>query len=143
MRHVRVVFLVTGLSLGLTVAAWSQGHVPGESGPGKLLFDVYCVSCHGAGAEGDGPLAADLRVPPADLTRLLDKAGAFPTDRVREAIDGRFEVRSHGTREMPVWGLTFQDRSRGNDQENEVEGRIDDLVAYLRSIQVEKPGRAD
>jgi mono/diheme cytochrome c family protein len=35
---------------------------------GQALFTANCVSCHGAGGQGDGPGAADARVRPADLT---------------------------------------------------------------------------
>jgi putative copper export protein/mono/diheme cytochrome c family protein len=35
---------------------------------GSTLFAQNCVSCHGAAATGDGPLAKGLSVPPADLT---------------------------------------------------------------------------
>jgi hypothetical protein len=77
-----------------------------------------------------------LRARPANLTTLSRKSdGSFPADEVREAIDGREKVRSHGMREMPVWGLSLQEQERDSDQEREVRGRIDDLVAYLRSIQ--------
>jgi hypothetical protein len=77
-----------------------------------------------------------LRVRPANLTNLSRKNdGSFPAEEVRDAIDGREEVRSHGMREMPVWGLSFQEQERDSDQEREVRGQIDDLVAYLRSIQ--------
>ncbi len=35
---------------------------------GKALYQAYCVSCHGPQGRGDGPAAASLPVPPADLT---------------------------------------------------------------------------
>lgn len=35
---------------------------------GATLFAANCVSCHGAGGQGDGPAAKSLPVPPADLT---------------------------------------------------------------------------
>jgi hypothetical protein len=44
----------------------------------------------------------------------------------------------HGAREMPVWGHTFQDRDRDNDQEPEVAERIKDLVAFVQSIQIQE-----
>jgi hypothetical protein len=58
---------------------------------------------------------------------------------VREAIDGRKEVRGHGRREMPVWGDAFQP-TEGDPLDPErvqtAEKRIDELVAYLRTLQV-------
>jgi len=35
---------------------------------GRQLFADHCASCHGAEGRGDGPAAANLRPPPADLT---------------------------------------------------------------------------
>ena len=35
---------------------------------GAALYSANCAACHGAGGHGDGPLAASLPVPPADLT---------------------------------------------------------------------------
>jgi mono/diheme cytochrome c family protein len=103
---------------------------------GEVLYRAHCAACHGSAAHGDGPVAGELKTPPTDLTWLRDDAGAFAADRSRRFIDGREEVRGHGSREMPIWGLTFQDWSRPEEQEDEVAGRIDDLVHYLRSIQI-------
>jgi hypothetical protein len=33
--------------------------------------------------------------------------GVFPFGRIYETIDGRVEIKSHGTREMPVFGYRF------------------------------------
>ncbi|MBI3275882.1 MAG: c-type cytochrome, partial [Methylocystis sp.] len=35
---------------------------------GQTTFQANCTGCHGVGGEGNGPLAKDLKVPPADLT---------------------------------------------------------------------------
>ena len=35
---------------------------------GRVHFEAHCVSCHGPGGQGDGPLAAGLDPPPLDLT---------------------------------------------------------------------------
>ena len=107
---------------------------------GELLFQAHCVACHGVDGRGDGPAAGDLRTRPADLTRLRRTADAgFPAERLHQVIDGRLELEGHGSREMPVWGLTFRERSRDDDQEAEASAVIDDLLAYLRSIQGAAP----
>lgn len=103
---------------------------------GKVSYRIYCQNCHGSNAEGDGPIAELLVVKSSDLTRLAEEnEGQFPSAEVYRVIDGRDSVRGHGSREMPIWGLTFQDPGRGSDQEIEVRERILDLVAFLRSIQ--------
>ena len=35
---------------------------------GARLYPEHCAGCHGAEGRGDGPAAAELRIPPADLT---------------------------------------------------------------------------
>lgn len=103
---------------------------------GSSTFQIYCASCHGRRADGDGPMAEFLRIPPKDLTRLAhEHGGTFPEDEAYSAIDGRRSIRGHGPREMPVWGFGFQVPGRDNDQEAEVRQRILDLMAFLRSIQ--------
>jgi mono/diheme cytochrome c family protein len=73
---------------------------------GAEMYKTWCASCHGPTGKGDGPAAAALKKPPADLTQLAKKnGGKFPTQRVRDYIDGTKEVASHGSRDMPVWGL--------------------------------------
>jgi mono/diheme cytochrome c family protein len=117
---------------------------PAESRPegsvarGRTSFRIYCASCHGAAAQGNGPVGAYLKIPPSDLTQLAAKnKGEFPADRVAASIDGRDELShpSHGPHDMPVWGMSFQTPGKDSDQEAEVRSRILDLTAFLRSIQ--------
>lgn len=132
---------VTGGALLTVLVAAGPAFEAGAAGDprvehGELLYRVHCASCHGATARGDGPVAADLKVTPPDLTRLAARhGGTFPRSEVYATIDGRTTVRAHGTRTMPVWGLTFQNRGSDRDQERDVDGRIRDLVAFLESIQ--------
>ena len=44
---------------------------PDRSGSGEALYRTHCVACHGERGRGDGPLAASLSPPPADLSRSL------------------------------------------------------------------------
>ncbi|MCB1032640.1 MAG: cytochrome c [Acidobacteria bacterium] len=103
---------------------------------GRSTFRVYCASCHGEEARGDGPMVEVLKVRPADLTRLSrDNEGEFPYLKTLRAIDGRADVISHGSRTMPVWGLTFRCLDCDTDQDKEVRERIQDLLAYLETLQ--------
>jgi hypothetical protein len=63
--------------------------------------------------------------------------GTFPFWRVYGVIDGREEVKGHGTREMPIWGQEFRMQAGSSAMaQSQVRGRILELVYYLESIQV-------
>ena len=103
---------------------------------GSGLYRVYCSNCHGRTGKGDGKLATLLVQPPADLTELARRnGGVFDAEKVYAAIDGREEVASHGERDMPVWGLSFRYPESEEVQEPAVRARLEDLVAYLATIQ--------
>ena len=60
---------------------------------------------------GDGPVADTLKKKPANLTLLSkNNGGKFPYDHVYNMISGQEVVASHGTREMPIWGVLFASR---------------------------------
>lgn len=125
-------------TLAATVAAAlllsPQAHAA-EDDLGARLFFNHCASCHGPQGEGDGPVAAAMRVAVPNLRTLaMRNGGAFPTDAVRTYIDGRETPAAHGDRLMPIWGDVF----RGADQaapERTVRQRIDALVELIASIQ--------
>ncbi len=104
---------------------------------GKVAFRIYCRSCHGAEAQGSGPLAQELRTKPADLSRLRAKDGSFPREEIASKIDGRLLVNAHGPSDMPVWGYSFQVAGSDSAQDEEVRKKIEDLVAYLETLQKE------
>jgi len=104
-----------------------------QSLKGPELFHAYCASCHGANAHGDGPLASNLKATVPDLTMLAkNNQGKFPATRVRDLIDGRQTVSSHGSRVMPVWGPIFH---QVEDDQDFGEVRLANLVKYIESIQ--------
>ncbi|MCB1746584.1 MAG: cytochrome C [Gammaproteobacteria bacterium] len=93
----------------------------------------HCAACHGADGHGHGPLAAELRRAPRDLTRLAaDNGGSFPETLVYQVIDGRRIVGAHGSSQMPIWGRRF--RLEG-ETEMEIELTITALIDYLESLQ--------
>lgn len=56
---------------------------------GAAMYRQNCASCHGPTGAGDGPVAADLPVPPADLRGLAQaNGGVFPAERVMATIYG-------------------------------------------------------
>jgi mono/diheme cytochrome c family protein len=106
---------------------------------GEREFALYCAVCHGTDGVGNGPAAAALRTAPADLTRIAARRGGmFPAGEIAQKIDGRMEVTAHGSREMPVWGVHLATPLAEDASDDEVaRGRIDLLVEYLRSIQID------
>jgi mono/diheme cytochrome c family protein len=136
--------------LGAAVVAAAAGADPpavedSKLGAGNLLvrqgeqqFARYCAACHGIEGRGDGPAAGALTKPPADLTRIAARRGGkFPDAEIASFIDGRFELAAHGTREMPIWGRRLAEPIAEDATGEEVaRGRIELLVAYLKTIQV-------
>jgi mono/diheme cytochrome c family protein len=108
---------------------------------GRALYTQHCASCHGPDGKGNGPVAAALKTPPPDLTRLVDKDGKFAADRVRTAIDGTQAATAHGSREMPVWGKVFA-HSGTRRGEGGAATSVYALVEYLRQIQAAAPAPA-
>lgn len=104
--------VVVGSVLVAAIPACKQTDTAPDTGlvvTGGELFGRYCASCHGIEGTGDGPVAATLTTPPADLTALARRAGGkFDEQEVMSKIDGREEVAAHGPREMPVWGAIFE-----------------------------------
>lgn len=101
---------------------------------GQATYGTYCQSCHGPEGHGDGPIAPMLTLELSDLSRLVEKYGEFPEELVRASIDGRAEVRGHGTREMPVWGNIWNDPIDPVAEER-INQQIAELVQFVESIQ--------
>ena len=100
---------------------------------GSETFRVYCSSCHGREARGDGPLAIDLKVPPANLTLLSNNNdGEFPFDMIMETIQHGRDVSGHGSQDMPAWGDAFEMTSQS---EAEAKTRMEQVVQFLWSRQ--------
>ena len=130
------------LSIAVSFAAALPSPAAEPSDPmlaqvGADMFMQYCASCHGANGQGDGRVAASLKKPPADLTRIAARhGGKFPDSDIARWIDGRFDAPAHGTREMPVWGRQFQDStSKATDPDEIVRGKLLTLIEYLKTIQ--------
>jgi mono/diheme cytochrome c family protein len=109
---------------------------------GKREYDASCANCHGRDGKGGGSFAQMLQVSMPDLTTLSKRnGGVFPITRVYNVIDGREEVKAHGTREMPIWGkhLTFRAAPEYDDFAYDadafVRARILSVIDYLYRLQ--------
>jgi mono/diheme cytochrome c family protein len=131
----KVLPLVTAGLLFGSISALGQDTALNNSmaAKGERTYKTYCGACHGKMAKGDGPLAKDLKVTPADLTQLISKNnGAFPFEMVTKTIEGGRNVRGHGTEDMPAWGPAFKTTA---DSPAAAKEMIRELAHYLWSMQ--------
>jgi mono/diheme cytochrome c family protein len=102
---------------------------------GRETFLKYCASCHGTKGRGDGPAAFAMKTPPTDLTTLSKRhEGRFPVGYVSALLKFGRNLAAHGSEEMPVWGTRFRSLDPAKDPTGQ--HHIDDLLAYIRSIQI-------
>lgn len=123
--------------LGLVLAAAPA--LSQDAARGAVAYATYCATCHGSSAEGNGPMAGLLVVPPTDLTWLASKnGGAFPTARVARRIDGRDMLAAHGG-PMPIYGPFFEGSGAAvkapDGQPVLTSAPVADLIVWLESIQ--------
>ena len=124
--------------IGCLAASACAGQQP-DPQPGREIYMGYCVSCHGPQGRGDGPLAGDLALAPANLTQLAAaNGGVFPTTRVMAKIHGypgRYQSDI-----MPEFGPVLEGPMvMWKDEEGtavETPQALIDLTAYLVSIQL-------
>lgn len=109
---------------------------------GKSEYQASCAVCHGQDGRGGGSFAEVLQLTVPDLTTLSRaNGGVFPFDRVYQVIDGRDDIKAHGTREMPIWGkhFTFSANPEYDDyphsSEAFVRSRIFALIEYIYRLQ--------
>ncbi len=129
--------LAITLLLGLA-SAFGQTTTPRKlisSMEGKDLYLAYCASCHGASGKGDGPVAAVLKGPLADLRTIAKRnKGKFPLEEIEKMIiKGKGARGAHGSEEMPVWGPVF---SRVEDDKDLGLVRVRRVTDHLISLQV-------
>jgi mono/diheme cytochrome c family protein len=102
---------------------------------GRETFLQYCASCHGTTGTGNGPAAFAMKPPPPDLTTLIKRhEGKFPAGYIGALLKFGRNLAAHGSEEMPVWGTRFRSLDPVNDPTGQ--HHIDDVVAYIRSLQL-------
>lgn len=123
-------------ALGLAVvfsfaALWTSGQTTGGAAQraaverGGIFYQQYCATCHGK--DGSGTDRG------SDITRLRIKHGAFFRAQIASAVRGTDPIVAHRAPGMMLGGARFRAGARGN--QTTVEARIDDLVAFLDTIQ--------
>ena len=141
MTHLRYRLIAIMIGLGLQALAHAQGQGTTRADPGKREFEARCASCHGVGGKGNGSISDLLRHSPPDLTQLARRnGGILPVERIYESITGD-AVKSHGSRDMPVWGTVYRTDAASYyaelpyDPEAYVRARVLALVEYISRLQ--------
>lgn len=94
-------------------ASMSQKFDADSVSRGKALYVNNCLSCHGVTGLGDGPLARNQKVAPANLQKLAKEVPNFKF----------FMSISQWQGDMPGWKEQFNDQDR------------EDLVAYVKTFK--------
>jgi mono/diheme cytochrome c family protein len=89
---------------------------------GQAHYLLFCANCHGADADGHGPLVKLLKVIPSNLTVLRRLGGPSVTERVITAVDGGHEVTAEG-RKMPIFSDNLEVRT------------VREIALYLDTVQ--------
>lgn len=100
--------------------AKAEPEAQGDPAQGKVLYQGFCVPCHGPSGAGDGPAAAGLDPKPRNFT---DKA--YMSQKTDAQL---FQVIKEGgaavglSPAMPPWGAALQDH------------QIQDIIAFVRTL---------
>ena len=142
-KAARVLFLlVTALLLSIpTASAQPATGVPTvkrtvapniRPDSGVEMYKAYCAACHGLDGKGNGPAAPAMKVMPTDLTKLAaNHDGKFPAKDVEDVLRFGSALPSHGSADMPTWGMTF--RVMGDEAITQM--RITNLIHHLETLQ--------
>lgn len=79
---------------------------------GEVLYEIHCLSCHGANGKGNGPQAAELESRPKNLSELAKTVPQFKF----------YMMVSRQKGQMPGWRTIFTDQE------------IADLENYLKTL---------
>jgi len=87
---------------------------------GKLLYETYCLVCHGAQGKGDGPISSKIPPPPS-----------YKSERLLGFLPGRiFHVITLGSNKMPSYAAQLSPEDRWL------------IITYVRAVLQELPEAA-
>jgi mono/diheme cytochrome c family protein len=133
---VGILLAASGLSAsGCGGVSESEVHRREMVAAGRASYRAYCAGCHGPNGEGNGPATEYLTVQPSDLTAISERHGSFPVEAIHERIDGHEAQTDTTGSAMPAWGNIWRGMSSEWESAQVVQVRIDEIVAYLQTIQ--------
>ena len=125
MHRNRSMFALWATTLGLMVSGSASAE--GDVEAGKATFTTLCVSCHGAGGKGDGPVGAMLQPPPRDFTQADFKFDTDGADGPGTDTDLK-NVISQGAAAFGGSPLMAPNPSLSDDD-------ITNVIAFVRSLK--------
>lgn len=128
---------IAGVAL-MALWACANSEMPDQQ-EGEGVYANNCAACHGATGLGDGALASEMTVKPADLTKISQQnAGEFPVSAMLSKIDG-YSVNSKAQVAMPGFGALLEGDLVPVETEDGVmtptPRKLAALLSYLESIQ--------
>jgi mono/diheme cytochrome c family protein len=134
--------LVAVLAMSLNGVASASGKEKAKVDLGKVEYMNSCAVCHGTDGKAQTQVMDILKTAPPDLRQLSKKnGGVFPMARIYETIDGRLAVKSHGSRDMPIWGQRYVAEASpyyddySYNAEVSARARILSLIDYIYRLQ--------
>lgn len=94
---------------------------------GQERYDIYCAPCHGLSGDGQGPVAARVKVLAggADPGSGVMQPPTFHSDALRQIPDGQlYATVTNGVRNMPAYSHSIPQDDRWA------------IVAYVRALQI-------
>jgi mono/diheme cytochrome c family protein len=117
---------VLALSAAIALAP-ALAEAAGDPAAGKTIYMQFCVTCHGEGGKGDGPVGKALTPPPRDFTKAefkfdTDKDGKPGTDADLKNVITKGAGAYGGNQLMAPWGHLPA-------------GDVDNLIAFIRTLK--------
>ena len=72
-----VIFVCSVMAWGLSSTSHLVSAADGDAVKGKSIYQAKCVTCHGPGGKGDGPIGQQLKPPAGDFTSAKSKKKSF------------------------------------------------------------------
>ena len=123
---VTATLIATLAALGFTLAVFSNADASAadadaDAAKGQQVYQIYCITCHGATGKGDGPVGKTLTPPPRDFSVGDFKFGGT-SQEIFDTISNGAAAKG-GSPLMAPWGAVIPEQDRW------------DLVAYIRTLK--------